>query len=421
MPQLDHNILPGPITRCQVCKSDNLELILDLGHQPLCDSLLTRAELDQPEATYPLRWFRCIDCSLTQIDYAVDGSTVYHPRYPYRSGITLELVEHQRALAADVVSEYAIPEGSLIVDIGSNDGTLLAAFKDLGMRVLGVEPTDIARIAQAENGIDTVQAFFSEQTALEIREVHGPAHAVTGTNVLAHMTSLGDVMHGVTALLDSGSVFVTESHYLGKIVELTQYDTIYHEHLRSYSLKSLIRLLDYYQLTVVDAREVHRYAGSLRVCAIKGRGSPAKSSVGKMLERERACGLYHKQTYDDFRDKTLRARDDLLRLALAARDRGQSFVANSCPGRGSTLVNYTGLNPHLMPYICEQPTSLKLGMYLPGQHIPVVDNSRLIEAQPDYVLLLAWHYADVISRELRQRGLHSKLITPLPAVRVHEA
>ena len=418
MAQIDHNIEPGPITKCQVCKSQNLELVVDLGHQPLCDSLLTQAELNEPEIYYPLRLFRCVDCSLAQIDYAVDGSIVYHPGYPYRSGITKELAEHQRAVASNVVREYRIPEDSLVVDVGSNDGTLLTGFKRLGMRVLGVEPTDIAKIAREENGIDTLQAFFTEAIAQEIVKEHGPASAVSATNVFAHMMTLGDVMRGVNALLPPGGVFVTESHYLPEIIKLVQYDTIYHEHLRSYSLKSLICLFDQYGFTVVDARVVNRYAGSIRVYAIKGGDHPVDSSVREMLKREQVCGLYEKKTYDTFREKTMKARDDLLRLALMAQERGESFVANSCPGRGSTLVNYTGLTPDLMPYICEQPTSLKLGMYLPGQHIPIVENSRLIDEQPDYVLLLAWHYASAISKELRDRGLRSKLIVPLPEVHI---
>lgn len=418
MRTIDHNIEPGPIDECQVCKSTRLELVVDLGHQPLCDSLVTPAKLNEPETHYPLRLFRCLDCSLAQIDYAVDGSVVYHPGYPYRSGITRELAAHQRALAADVVREYRLPAGALVVDVGSNDGTLLAGFEKLGMRVLGVEPTDVAKIAREENGVDTLQAFFTEETARLIRTDYGPARAVTATNVFAHMTALGDVMAGVSTLLPAGGVFVTESHYLPRIIERVQYDTIYHEHLRSYSLKSLVRLFDYYDFTVVDAREVNRYAGSIRVYAVKGRGRPVAAGVGELLERERSFGLYEKTRYDTFRDKARKARDDLLRLALGAQDRGESFAANSCPGRGSTLVNYTGLTPDLVPYIGEQPTSLKLGQYLPGQHIPIVENSRLIDEQPDYVLLLAWHYAAAIASELRGRGLRSKLVVPLPEVRV---
>ena len=421
MSKLDHNVPLGSITRCQVCGSENLELVIDLGHQPLCDSLLTEAQLNEPEDTYPLRLWRCLECSLAQIDYAVDGSIVYHPAYPYRSGITKELVTHQRSVAADVIGEFGIPKDSLVVDIGSNDGTLLRGFKEKGMRVMGVEPTNIAEIARKENGVDTVQAFFTEETAREIAKQHGKARVMTATNVFAHMAPLGDVMRGMSHLLHDDGVFVTESHYLPEIIKGVQYDTIYHEHLRSYSLKSLVKLFDLYGFTIVHTQVVNRYAGSIRVCAMRhGKRSP-RPTVAKMLDAEKADGVYEKRTYDVFRDKTRRARDDLMRLALRAQSEGARFVANSCPGRGSTLVNYTGLSADMMPYICEQPTSLKLGLYLPGKHIPIVTNDRLIKEQPEYVLLLAWHYADAIVAELRGRGLRSKLIVPLPEVHVLEA
>lgn len=417
-PALNHNIEPGPVTSCQVCGSHDLELIIDLGHQPLCDSLPTRAQLNEPETCYPLRLLRCLNCSLAQCDYVVDNATVFHRDYPYRSGITRQVVEHSNALARHTVNHFNIPKDSLIVDIGSNDGTLLAGFKQLGLRVLGVEPTDIAKIAREENNIDTIHDFFTEQLAQEIRRQYGAATAVTATNVFAHVTALGDVLRGVATLLDQGGLFITESHYLGEIVRLAQYDSIYHEHLRSYSLKSLVCLFEQYDFTVVDAQYIDRYCGSIRVCAVKGGGAPANASVRAILDREKAAGLYEKKTYDVFRDTVLRARDDLLRLALRARNQGQLFVGNSCPGRGSTLVNYTGLTPDLMPYICEQPTSLKLGKHLPGKHIPIVENSRLLDDQPDLILLLAWHYADAIAKELRARGVRAKLLVPLPAVRV---
>lgn len=416
MPEFDHNLTVGPIIRCQVCGSEDLKSVIDLGHQPLCDSLLTSDQLDEPEDYYPLRLVRCVDCSLGQIDYAVDGSIVYHPGYPYRSGITKELAEHLHSLAADVVREYELSKDSLVVDIGSNDGTLLTGFSDRGMRVLGVEPTNVAKIA-IENGIDSIQEFFSESVAKEIAAQHGRASAITATNVFAHMTGLGDVMRGIDALLDDGGVFVAEVHYLLNIIQGFQYDTIYHEHLRSYSLKSLVRLFEQYNFTVVDAQVVGRYGGSLRVCAVKGK-APVEPTVRRMLDAEQAFGLYDQAVYDGFRENSMRAGESLLRLALDAKERGQTFVANSCPGRGSTLVNYTGLTRDLMPYICEQPTSLKLGLHLPGKHIPIVENSRLIEEQPDYVLLLAWHYADAIAKELRGRGLKSRLVMPLPEVRV---
>lgn len=417
--RVDHDLGVGPIDSCQVCGSGNLELVIDLGHQPLCDSLLRPEDLNGPETSYPLRLFRCLDCSLAQIDYAVDGSVVYHQDYPYKSGVTRELVEYQQESSATTVRDFDIEQGSLVVDIGSNDGTLLKGFKAAGMNVLGVEPTNVARYAN-EAGIETIQSFFTEAVAKDIVSQHGHASVVSATNMFAHMTSLGEVTRGIETLLKDGGIFVCEVHYLLEIIRGSQYDTIYHEHLRSYSLKSLITLLEMYNFTVVDARQVNRYGGSLRVYAAKGKNLPVRDSVRTLLQREREFGLYDRAVYDEFCETARKTRDDLVTLAYDANRRGQSFVGNSCPGRCSTLLNYCGIDRELMPYIAEQPTSLKLGMHLPGQHIPIVDNEILIREQPDYVVLLAWHYGEPISEQLRARGLRSKLVMPLPAVTIAE-
>jgi len=414
---IDHDIAVGPIERCQVCGSENLELVIDLGHQPLCDSLLSVEQLDEPETSYPLRLHRCVDCSLAQIDYAVDGSTVYHREYPYRSGVTKELVEYQLASSGTTIEEFSIEPNSLVVDIGSNDGTLLSGFKHHGMKVLGVEPTNIAKIAN-EAGIETIQEFFTESVARDIVAEYGQASVVSSTNMFAHMTTLGEVTRGIQTLLKDGGIFVCEIHYLLEIIRSSQYDTIYHEHLRSYSLKSLVTFFNMYDLTLVDARQVNRYGGSLRVYVAKGKNQQVRSSVADLLAREEEFGLYEAETYVKFRETAEKTRRDFVGLAHEAQAKGQSFVGNSCPGRCSTLLNYCGIDRNLMHYIAEQPTSLKLGLHLPGQHIPIVDNQILIDEQPDYVALLAWHYAEPIIQQLRDRGLKSKLVMPLPEVAV---
>ena len=257
---VDHDVAPGKLDHCQICGSHDLELVLDVGHQPLCDSLLTADRLNEPEVTYPLRLFRCTICTGTQLDYVVDGSVVYAPEYPYRSGITRELAVYQEQFAAGIQTKVDLAEGSLCIDIGSNDGTLLTGFKKLKMRALGVEPTNIAEIARSENGIETIQSFFTEALAKEIRSDHGAAKVVTATNVFAHMAPLGEVIRGIDALLDADGIFVTESHYLLDAIRSTQYDTIYHEHIRTYSLKSLVTLFDFHNNVVVDVQRPDRYS-----------------------------------------------------------------------------------------------------------------------------------------------------------------
>ena len=412
-----HDFAPGHLEICQICNSRDLELVLDLGHQPPCDTLLTKAELNEPEATYPLRMIRCRACGLVQIDHVIDGSKVYHRAYPYRSGITKELADHHHRLSTDLVRRFETPKDSLVIDIGSNDGTLLKGFKRQGMRVLGIEPTDVARFALSD-GIDTIQGFFDDAAAREIVGQHGKAKLITATNVFAHMATLGQVIRGVEILLDDDGVFVIENHYLMNIIEQLQYDSIYHEHLRSYSLKPLVQLFDYYDLSVVDANRVASYGGSIRVVVAKGHGKPASPSLKNLIAEEMSAGLYDSHTYVDFRNNVLRTKRSLFDLALEAERKGQRFVGNSCPGRCATLLNYIGIDRDLMPYIAEQPTSLKLGLHLPGKHIPVVDNKILFEEQPDYVVMLAWHYWQPISLDLRQRGLKSKLVVPLPDLRI---
>lgn len=415
----NHDISPGLISACQICGSERLELVIDLGHQPLCDSLPSAAELNSPESSYPLRQLWCRDCTLSQIDYAVPGDVVYHPGYPYRSGITKELAEYQALLAADTIQQLGLKSDSLVADIGSNDGTLLSGFKTKGMRVVGVEPTNIARFAR-ERGIETVQAFFDEDCARRIVESHGKAKLATATNVFAHVTTLGRFIRGLEVLLDDDGMFVVENHYVPEILKGGQLDTIYHEHLRSYTLRSIVTLFDFYEFSVVDAREVSRYGGNIRIYVAKGRDRPRKTSVDELLRKEYEFGLHKPDCYAAFRGRAEKAKCDLLRLAIECKEQGLSFVGNSCPGRASTLLNYVGIDKYFMPYICEQPTSLKLGLYLPGKHIPIVDNQRLIDEQPDYVVLLAWHYGLPIGQQLRARGLRSKLVMPLPQVGILE-
>jgi hypothetical protein len=413
----DHDIQPGPVERCQICGHQGLKSVLDLGHQPLCDSLPNDAQLKQAEARYPLHQLWCPNCTLSQLNYVVPGEVVYHQNYPYRSGITRELATYQDELAGEAIDQLGLKPGDLVADIGSNDGTLLSGFKRRNMRVVGVEPTNISEIARAA-GIDTIHAPFGEDVVAQLRAEYGVPKLVTATNVFAHMAALGSFMRALELLLPNDGFFVFENHYLLDVMEKAQFDTIYHEHLRSYSLKSILALFDFYDFTVVDAHLVSRYGGNIRVYVAKGRDRPVKSSVKNLLEQERRFGLDRPERYTTFREQSERVKLDLLELAVQCKRKGISFVGNSCPGRCSTLLNYCGIDRTLMPYICEQPTSLKLGLYLPGQHIPIVDNQRLIDEQPDYVVLLAWHYGEPISQQLRARGLRSKLVVPLPELRI---
>lgn len=409
----------GHQDRCQICSSARLELVCDLGHQPPCDSLLTPAQIDAPEQTYPLRFLRCIDCGLAQIDFVVEPDVLFHPGYPYRSGITPSLVTNLRGTAHTVTDRFGLGAEDLAVDIGSNDGTLLKGFQERGVRTLGVEATNVAQLA-VEADIDTVQAFFDEPVAHQIRDEHGPVSAVTATNMFAHVQRLGELIRGVHHLLDDGGVFVTESHYLLDLLETLQFDSIYHEHLKFYSLRPLIEMFAANGFTVVDVDRIPNYGGSIRVYAIKGSGTPSPR-VGALLALEEREGLYGPDRFRAFAADVRTAKLSLQRTLVDLADKGAAVAGIGCPGRASTLLNYCNIDPDLMPYIAEQSSSLKLGLHLPGVHIPVVDERILFEEPPEYAVMLSWHYAAAITERMRDRGLQSKVIVPLPHVRVLEA
>lgn len=413
-----HDLSPGRIGGCQICGSTGLLPILSLGHHAPCDSLLWPEQLHQLERTYPLDLVRCPDCGLVQIDYVVAPEELFFPEYPYRSGITSTLVGNLRSTGPTIMKRYGI-NGGLAIDIGSNDGTLLSGFKDAGMRVIGIEPTNIAKIAN-ETGIETIQEFFSEDLAKGIVAKCGTAQVVTAANMFAHVAKLGSLIRGVEALLDRGGLFVTESHYLMDLIDTVQYDSIYHEHLKYYSVRSIIRLFDYYDFTVVDVDRISNYGGSIRVYAMKGKGHPVREAVSHLLAEEEKLGLHDGPLYDRFVAQVRQSKIDLQKLLVEARAEGCSVVGVGSPGRAATLLSYCNIDPDLIPYIAEQPTSLKLGLYMPGSHIPIADEARMFAEQPDYAVMLSWHYWEPIVAKLRAKGLKARIVLPLPTVRILE-
>jgi SAM-dependent methyltransferase len=410
------NLAPGPLDSCQICSSHDLQPVVHLGFSAPCDSPLTQERLRHGETSYPLHYARCRECGLVQIDYVVDGKELFHPEYPYRSGITETLRNFLHGLALRMCEKTGLKKNSLVVDIGSNDGTILQGFAKAGMRVLGVEATNIARIAQKQ-GIETLQEFFSPDTARKILASHGPAQLITAANVFAHVANFQDLMQGIHQLLEPDGFFVSESHYQLDILETLQYDSIYHEHLRFYLIKPLQRLFHDNGFTLVDVERIPNYGGSIRVTARKGRHHVLQPSVGRLLEQEEKAGCYQDATYVEFARRVRASRAEIRRTLVEKTAQAGPVPGIGCPGRCVTLLAYCGVGDDLMPYIAEQSTSLKLGMFTPTSHIPIVDEERLFREQPAYAMILSWHYAEAIVKGLRKKGLKSKVLVPLPVIR----
>lgn len=408
-----HDVALGKLDYCQITGSKNLFEAIDLGHQPPCSALPTNETLRGEETYYPLKLNVCPESGLGQLDYVVDGKILFPQDYSYRPGISVPLREHLELITDEIIAKGQIKPKSLCVDVGSNDGTLLSFLKERGMKVIGVEPTNMAQVANKE-GVPTIQEFFTEDVAKAITGQNGRAKVITFTNVFAHMAPLGEVMRGVKALLDKDGVVMTESQYLLDVFEGNQFDEIYHDHVRVYSLKSLVKLFPYYGMEVFDARRMRTREGSIRIYAgFKGKHK-ISPEVNRLLKEEVKAGLFKRSAWEKFRKGVEDSKLKVMELAQICKKEGLKFVADSAPTRGVVLMNYYGLTPDLVPYVSQLPKTEKVGKYIPGTHNPIVSNEIIIKDKPDYILILAWHYADYIIKNWKAKGVKAKYVIPLP-------
>lgn len=406
-----------PISGCQICGGDRLDPVLFVGFIPPVNTMPDVGSVPVEQPAYPLEMVRCPSCGHVQIGLEVDVEVLFPFSYPYLSGSTRILRENFAELYAEASSRLTLGSQDLVIDIGSNDGTLLSNFHKGGHRVLGIEPSQAGLVAR-NNGIDTVTAYFNAETVALVKQSHGKAKVITAANVFAHITEPHKVVEGIVDLLTDDGVFISESHYLLDLVETLQYDTIYHEHLRYYHLASLIRLLGNHGLEVFHVKRIPTHGGSIRVYA-GGKGRrPVDPSVAERLAHEEKAGIIDGSGLKTFRDKVIQTKVDLHALIAPIKKSGGRIYGIGAPSRASTLINYTGLDDGLIDCVLEVSTSHKLNKYIPGTRIPVLDETKLFEDQPEYALLFSWHITDELVANLRRKGFAGKFISPLPVPRI---
>jgi len=405
-----------PIECCQVCGHAPLETVLSLGYMPPVNQMVSIGEVPRQQTWFPTNLLHCAECDLVQLGLAVDPSIIFPPEYPYTSGTTKVLRDNFADLYSEASAMLGLGANDLVIDIGSNDGTLLSNFQNGGHRVLGIEPTEVGKIAN-RRGIPTLMRYFTPTTAAEVKREHGAARVVTAANCFAHIEDVHAIVEGILDLLGPDGVFISESHYLIGLLEKLQYDTIYHEHLRYYSVGSLAHLLEMHGLEVFHARPIPSHGGSIRVYAARRGVRPVSDSVGRMLAAE-PRGEAMRERLRAFRDDVLLSKLRLLAMIRDLKEKGARICGISAPSRASTLVNYLGFDEAIIDYVCEIAGSLKIGKCMPGTRIPVVEESRLFRDQPDCAIVFSWHIADELAPKLRTKGYRGMLVTPLPAPRV---
>jgi len=402
-----------PVECCQVCGHAPLASVLSLGYMPPVNQMVPVGAPPRQQPWFPTDLLHCSSCDLVQLGLAVDPVIIFPPEYPYTSGTTKLLRDNFAGLYSEASAMLALSPADLVIDIGSNDGTLLSNFKAGGHRVLGIEPTDVGKIAAAR-GIATVQRYFTPAVAAELRREHGAARAVTAANCFAHIEDVHAIIEGILDLLAPDGVFISESHYLIGLMQRLQYDTVYHEHLRYYSLTSLAHLLAMHGLEVFHARAIPTHGGSIRVYAARRGMRPVRDTVAAMRAAE-PRGESMLARLKAFRREVMLSKLRLLSMLRELKEAGARIAGISAPSRASTLVNYVGLDEAIIDYVCEISGSLKIGKCMPGTAIPVVEESRLFTDQPDCAIIFSWHIADELAPKLRAKGYRGKLLSPLPA------
>lgn len=402
---------------CRLCGGTDLELALQLAPTPPANEFVRSPDVVQER--FPLDVFTCLACGHAQLRDVVDPRRLFE-QYVYVSGTSPVFVDHFRRYAEALSREVGLATGDLVVDVGSNDGTLLRFFADAGQRVQGVDPARAIAEEATRRGLPTEAAFFTPALAADLRARLGPARVVTANNVFAHVDDLGGVADGVRALLAPDGLFAFEVSYLVDVVEKTLFDTIYHEHVAYHAVKPLVPFLRAHGLELIDAVRVDTHGGSLRgVAQLAGGPRAVRPSVAAAVAHEEALGLDRPARLRAFGEDIERKGARLREVLAAERAAGRRVAGFGAPAKATTLMHHFRLGRDEVEFIVDD-SPLKQGLYTPGLHVPVVSSSALAERRPDTLLILAWNFAGPImakQRAFAEAG--GRFVVPLPEVEVH--
>ena len=408
------------MANCRFCHAPLHRMFVDLGMSPLCESFLTREQLNQMEPFYPLRAYVCETCFLVQVEEYVAPEGIFS-EYAYFSSYSKAWLEHAKSYTEMIVTRLGLDDTSQVIELGSNDGYLLQYFMGRGIRVLGVEPAGNVAAAAIARGVPTTARLFGLETARELlAEGHHP-DLIVGNNVLAQVTDLNGFVAGMKVLLKPGGVITMEFPHLLRLMDENQFDTIYHEHFSYFSLMSAEQIFAAHGLTLFDVEEMWTHGGSLRIYARhrEDEARPVEPRVRALLSREKAIGLDRPNRYAAFAEQARETKRRLLEFLVGAKRQGKSIAGYGAPGKGNTLLNYCGIRTDFLDYTVDR-NPYKHGRFTPGTHIPIFPPDKILETRPDYVLILSWNLKDEIIEQMSAvQSWGGQFVVPIPDVKVY--
>jgi 2-polyprenyl-3-methyl-5-hydroxy-6-metoxy-1,4-benzoquinol methylase len=405
---------------CRFCQNKLTHQFVDLGFSPPSNSFLKPEQLNQPETFYPLRIMVCEKCYLVQIDEFASHEDIFNSDYVYFSSFSTSWLEHAQKYTEIMIERFKFDDKSQVIEIASNDGYLLQYFKKKGISVLGIEPTSNTAAAAKEKGIDSIIDFFGVRLATKLSEQGTKADLLLGNNVLAHVPDIRDFVGGLKILLNSNGIITFEFPHLMQMIDKNQFDTIYHEHFSYLSLTTVRQIFNEFGLDIFDVEELPTHGGSLRVFGkhIENISIPNSDSVMAMLEMENQFGLTKTKTYQNYQEASEKVKNDFLLFLLNAKNHGKKVVAYGAAAKGVTLLNFCGVRKDLIHFVVDASPH-KQSKFLPGIHIPVVNEDEIRKNKPDYVVILPWNLKDEISTQLNYvRSWDAKFVVAIPTIEV---
>ncbi|MEE9437169.1 MAG: class I SAM-dependent methyltransferase [Candidatus Adiutricales bacterium] len=406
--------------KCRFCGHGLEHEFVDLGNSPPSNSFLTREESSRPEVFFPLKLFLCHRCFLVQIDEVKKSEEIFSREYIYYSSFSTSWVEHARRYVDMIADRFDLNNNSLVIEIASNDGYLLQHVKEKNIPCLGIEPSEGVANAARDKGIETRTEFFGRKLARELARTGQKGDLLVGNNVLAHVPDINDFVKGLKIALKENGVITLEFPHLMRLIDQTQFDTIYHEHYSYFSMQTVVKIFEHHGLAIFDVEELPTHGGSLRIYArhVEDSSKPVTKAVSNLMDRENSQGLNRPSCCRNFQTDVNKIKDDLLSFLIKQKRLGKTVAGYGAAAKGNTLLNYCGIRKDLLMFVADASPH-KQGMFLPASHIPVVHEKEIKRIKPDYILILPWNIKEEIIEQLEYiQQWDGRFILPIPELEV---